>query len=165
MVTPLCESLCGATPVSALFVAGEIEFADLTASQIFTFDQVGDTFNPIPVGDLNPASNLFISPSPGVLQYVGGAPLRIRASYSIAFLWVFVSQDVFSTILLLNDVPVEKTQQAETLSGPGIEAYGHTSDGLLVLQPGDRLQLAVSATTPGSHTIVITALTIVANKV
>lgn len=167
-----CDTICGGSPGvgnGPLFVSGEVEFGSATAPAVFVFTETATESHPIPVGELNPDSNLFASPSPGVLEYVGTAPLRFRVSYSLAFDWRvsdFGTVDAFTTALLLNGARVDKTIQFQVLDkATGEELFAKTADTLLTLQPGDRLQIGISTLGTGAaRTIDISSLTIVATR-
>src|SRR6266542_1099915 len=174
MVLPLCDTTCGAAPpappapVVLVFVAGEVAFDGSLAPEPFSFTQVGSASSPVPVGVLDPASNLFDSPSPGVLRYIGDSPLRVRASYSITFLWDTGPsvQTAFFSILIVNGENVGETIQGLALStSAGFTVFSESSDALLVLQPGDELQVGVAGIVPGTYTISSFCLTLVANRI
>jgi hypothetical protein len=148
-----------------LFAAGEIAHDGGSLGTPFVFTQVGEAFTPVPLGTLDPSSNLFSSPSPGVLQYVGDAPLRVRVSYSLGFLWTAGGggTNAFSSVLVLNGAGVGETLQVEILDTG--QAFSASSDTMLVLQPGDELQVGVSSLVEDTITIGVQSLTIVANRI
>jgi hypothetical protein len=179
MAIPTCDVVCGSTPVSSLaallFIAGEVEFDGSVAPATFAFTTPvpgpeGLEFTPIPLGTLDPASNLFASPSPGVLEYVGAVPLRVQASYSLNLVWLSatggITETPFGVELLHNGERVGESGQSQVLDQTDSDnVFGKSSSTMLVLQPGDTLQVGVSALAPATYEVLITSLTLGAHKV
>lgn len=169
-----CETVCGGSPGVAggpQFVAGEVEFGDLTGTP-FSFDQVASEQHPVTVGALDAEnSNLFASPSPGALQYVGTAPLRFRVSYALSAVWLSatggVTAQLFIANLILNGNNVLSTLQLMSLDigAEGDLSFTGSSDALVTLQPGDVLQVGLGALSPGAtYSTLVSGLNIVATR-
>lgn len=170
MVVPITEITSGATPGSSSgvpFVVGELSLSASTSPPAFTFTQISSEPHGVPKGSLSPESNFFDSPSPGVLRYIGGPALRARVSYAISVTVMSApAKTPFFSMLLKNDVLVADTVQQGTIDAANtFISFSGSADKMLLLEPGDTLQIALGGFVAGSYETLITALILLASRI
>jgi hypothetical protein len=166
----ICSTVCGGTPIAALLPepsAGEISFQGAEPAA-FVFTSGAD---PMPVTfagiALTPESTDFSSPSEGVLRYDGAETKRFRVSWSTAFLWAAATGGVTLTTFLisalLNGESVMKSTNGST--GDIGTVFGHSSQFMLELNPGDELQVGITSLNAETFTLSMLTLVLFANEV
>jgi hypothetical protein len=180
---PPCEPFCGPIPPGGiappfLSIAGEISFGfvldrfatdpaqavDFTT--IFSFLQPAAALVGAPLKFpgivLNPVSNLFDMPEPGVLRYIGDAPARFAIHGQSGFLWFQSTEIPIRDVIFLMSIAVNddignghsgwaspRIRLVGTPDSPGVSAVlaagSLHAQGLYELQPGDELTLGLAA--------------------
>lgn len=170
MTVPITETLTGTPPGARSgvpFVVGELSLSASTTPPSFNFTQAASEQHEVPQGSLTPESNFFDSPAPGVLRYIGDSALRARVSYAISItVTAAPAKTPFFSMLQKNGSIVLDTVQQGTIDAPNLFiSFSGSADKMLLLEPGDTLQVAVGGFVAGNYNTLITALVLLASRI